>query len=589
MGMHRKTGRWLLIVALTTAPSAGCKSGFTFWNPFAKPTMTPGSPMLQGDGDGGYIQAPMPQQAPPEPRAEEFGWKAPFKKFGDTISSPFKKSAASKPAKPILAEDDPISLTSKQAPPGAKLYVSLAEMHKKAGNLEAAVENYDRAIEAEPKSLPALLGMAHLYDGNGNTAKALEYYNRAVKAHDDSAAAHNDLGLCLLRDNQPKESIEELKKAIDLEPTKPLYRNNLAKILVELDRADEAYKILAPVHGEATAHYNIGYMLNTRGLKAQALEHFRIAAKLDPNLKRAQQWVAILSPGETQTHIAATAPAMKSAPKPTAQAATRPAAVAAPASYPTSPPVATTQPATAPARYPQAQVPEIVPAISGTTGGLPVGGNSGNSVDINVTKSSLGDKPIPAGGAASVLAAARAVTNEPLGAGPDNAARGGVIQMKTVSTPIAGVAPSLDTPIPSPIVVPGRAAPQSSVDARAARAGEIPGAASAGPVVLPPTTPMPTATPLPAAEEEVQGPRLSDRQRTGGANLVGDRYATGSPYATGNSKTPILPPRSAVPPLPGPYSKTGGTQPPVAVSDAATDQAQTPRPATANRYPPSRY
>lgn len=572
---HRKAGRWLLVVALTTAPNIGCKSGVTFWNPFAKPAPAPaGSSMLQSDGDGGYNQAPMLQNPAPEPRAEEFGWTTtPFKKLGDTITSPFKKSASTKPAKPkpYTAEDDPISLTSKQAPVGAKLYISMAQVQLKAGNVDGAIAQYEKAIDDEPKNLQALLGIAHLYDGKGEPAKALEYYKKAVKHHSDNATAHNDLALCYYRNKQSKESIASLKKAIELEPAKPLYRNNLAKIYVELDQSGEAYKTLVSVHGEAVAHYNVGYMLKSRSHNAEALAHFQAAAKLDPNLKQAQHWVKVLSSGEQTDRIATSTPAARPAASPTPRAAA-PAPVAqtpvaqAPAAtspLPSTPlgaeQFAAKHAASAPVAKPSSQ---LAPSslgprysqVSTPIGPPPTAGAPNRAADPQA-EVGVDELPPPTReGAASVLAAVRAVADQPLSNGRDNVARSQAVPLKTVATPAgATVNPPLNTPIPTPIVVPGHNDGRSAVDNRALQ--EASGRAPA------PSAPTPTATPLPATDEE--GPRLGNKSRSGNAALVGDRYATGGRYnvaAPTNAAptSPIQPPQAAVPP-------------------------------TASRYPPGRY
>ena len=291
MVQYRKAGRWVLVAALATAP--GCKSGIPIWNPFAKQSS---SSILQGDAESGYMQSPsatMPDPAPPPPRAEEFGWTAPFKKFGDAVAKPFKKDTAGR-KKPIEAEDDPVSLTSKVAPPGPSLYVSLAKLQEKAGKNESAIEEYDKALEADSKHLPALLGKARLYDRMGKYEQAAAAYQAAIKAHPESAAAHNDLGLCYARANKLTESAAELQRAVTLDGEKALYRNNLATVLVELGRSEEAYRVLVKAHGEAVAHYNVGFLLNKRGQKRQALEQFQLDNQADPNFAPARQWIETL-------------------------------------------------------------------------------------------------------------------------------------------------------------------------------------------------------------------------------------------------------------------------------------------------------
>ncbi|MBA4019100.1 MAG: hypothetical protein C0483_18185 [Pirellula sp.] len=315
MAQFRKAGSWMLIAALSTAPSMGCKGGFSMpsWVPSFGKSQASG-PILQRDSDGGYLQSPsstMPDPAPPLPKAEEFGVMSGLKKLGDTVSSPFKKTPEKKT--PPVAEDDPVQLTSKTAPPGPSLYVSLAKLQEKAGKNESALEKYNQALEIDPKYLPALLGIARLHDRTGDYEKALAAYTKATVVHPESAAAFNDLGLCYARADRMTESVTALQRAVALDGEKALYRNNLATVLVEVGRSDEAYRTLVKIHGEGIAHYNVGYLLNKRGEKQRALEQFRLAAKVDPNLAPAKQWIEMLG-GEVPTYDAdakvAQAPAM---------------------------------------------------------------------------------------------------------------------------------------------------------------------------------------------------------------------------------------------------------------------------------------
>lgn len=305
MAQFRKAGSWMLIAALSTAPSMGCKSGFSMpsWVPsFGKSQST--GPILQRDSDGGYLQSPsstMPEPAPPQPKAEEFGVMSSLKKLGDTVSAPFKKTPEKKT--PPVAEDDPVQLTSKTAPPGPSLYVSLAKLQEKAGKNESALEKYEQALELDPKYLPALLGIARLHDRTGDYEKALAAYKKATVVHPDSAAAFNDLGLCYARANRLTDSVTALQRAVAIDGEKALYRNNLATVLVEVGRSDEAYRTLVKIHGEGIAHYNVGYLLNKRGETQRALEQFRLAAKSDPNLAPAKQWIEMLG-GEVPTYDA---------------------------------------------------------------------------------------------------------------------------------------------------------------------------------------------------------------------------------------------------------------------------------------------
>ena len=75
-----------------------------------------------------------------------------------------------------------------------------------------------------------------------------------------------------------------------------MYRNNLATVLLEAGRADDAVAVLTESHGPAVAHYNVGYLLNQRGDSAEALQHFQEALEIDPNFGAARAMFEKVAP-----------------------------------------------------------------------------------------------------------------------------------------------------------------------------------------------------------------------------------------------------------------------------------------------------
>src|SRR6185436_13637466 len=103
---------------------------------------------------------------------------------------------------------------------------------------------YEKALEQDPKDLAALLGYARLRDRQGDLEGATRLYEKAAITHPTEAAPHNDLGLCLHRRGMLKQSAASLSKAVTLRPNRPLYRNNLADVLVAMGKPDEAFRQL---------------------------------------------------------------------------------------------------------------------------------------------------------------------------------------------------------------------------------------------------------------------------------------------------------------------------------------------------------
>ena len=78
-------------------------------------------------------------------------------------------------------------------------------------------------------------------------------------------------------------------------PHEPRYRNNLAVLLVRAGMLKDAYQQLREVYDEPVAHYDLGYLLNKRGMKAAALQEFTVALQMSPRMALAREWVERLS------------------------------------------------------------------------------------------------------------------------------------------------------------------------------------------------------------------------------------------------------------------------------------------------------
>jgi len=212
--------------------------------------------------------------------------------FTSTIKKGWSATTAAFTPKPkVIPARDPISLAAGPAVATPELCVSAARMLEQAGKPTEARKQYEKALKLDATNLDALLGLGHLYDRQGDLTSAGEYYRKAVQFHPGKGAPHNDLGLCYARQGMLPESAAALTKAVNLQPRKGLYRNNLATVLVELNRPDEALQQMAATHDQATAYYNIGFLLAKKGQNQAAASYFSQALQLNPQMTSARQWL----------------------------------------------------------------------------------------------------------------------------------------------------------------------------------------------------------------------------------------------------------------------------------------------------------
>jgi tetratricopeptide (TPR) repeat protein len=123
---------------------------------------------------------------------------------------------------------------------------SLQEANKKAqeGQLDAAVQDYTQAINADPKNPVAYVNRGLAYQNKGDRRKALEDYTQAIALNDKLAEAYNNRSHVYFDDEKYDQAIADAEKAIDLRPNLPEAYLNLGNAWFakkDLDKALENY------------------------------------------------------------------------------------------------------------------------------------------------------------------------------------------------------------------------------------------------------------------------------------------------------------------------------------------------------------
>jgi len=240
--------------------------------------------------------------------------------IGRSISEGFKTgvekfAGALGPKKAVKPAEDPLSLSTK-AEPSARLFVALARLQEQEGRLAAAAERYEKALKVEPNYPGALLGYARLKERLGHPAEAEKLYQKAAKAHPREPAVMNNMGLFYAKQSRFSKALAALGRAASLKPRGAKYRHNLAVVLVQMGRPQEAFGHLRSVHTEAVAHYNLGYLLKTKGDDRAAAQHFGEALRADPSMAAARFWLANPDEGPHRAQRDAQAPSSPAPPKP---------------------------------------------------------------------------------------------------------------------------------------------------------------------------------------------------------------------------------------------------------------------------------
>lgn len=116
-------------------------------------------------------------------------------------------------------------------------------METELNDPDSAIEQYELAIKFSPNKFSfAYKSIGKLYYEIGNFDRSIEAYRSAVEKLPKDALARNDLAVVLTRKGLIKEAIEELKKAMELDPNDETVKKNLEKAYILLKKSKENNK-----------------------------------------------------------------------------------------------------------------------------------------------------------------------------------------------------------------------------------------------------------------------------------------------------------------------------------------------------------
>ena len=232
-----------------------------------------------------------------------------FDSLGNMIKAGFSSIGDALTFKPkVTPPADPTKLQT-PARVGPNLHVAMGRLYEDQGNLPEAAEQYQQALKLSENDVKAIIGLAHVKSRQGDLPGASKLYDQAAKLAPSEPSVFNDMALCFAQRWMHNEAIAAMGQAIRLQPNNLLYRNNMATILVDAGRYDDALQQLRVMRPEPVAHYNLGYLLNKKGQTDEALRHFVIAASQDPSLMPARQMVQRIQASRAMNVAAARNPA----------------------------------------------------------------------------------------------------------------------------------------------------------------------------------------------------------------------------------------------------------------------------------------
>jgi tetratricopeptide (TPR) repeat protein len=117
-------------------------------------------------------------------------------------------------------------------------HAGLAGILLPRGQVDEAIEHYQRAIALRPGNAAAQHGLAMALAGEHRTDEAIEHWQKSLSILPNNIEALNHLAIALARKGEVREAVAQWEKALAYEPDDPDATNNLAWVLATSPDAD---------------------------------------------------------------------------------------------------------------------------------------------------------------------------------------------------------------------------------------------------------------------------------------------------------------------------------------------------------------
>jgi tetratricopeptide (TPR) repeat protein/DNA-binding beta-propeller fold protein YncE len=166
-------------------------------------------------------------------------------------------------------------------------HLQLARVLAGKGDAGGALAEYQKAIELEPKELPARLELSQLYLSGKQYDQAEAQLQAAIALAPEQAAAHLLLGCVRVESNKVGDAIREFQEAIRLDPRPAEPHFALGRLYYDTGQFDKALPELElaafAVPGSAEYQNALGLAYFKMLRHDDAIEAFNRAMKLDPS------------------------------------------------------------------------------------------------------------------------------------------------------------------------------------------------------------------------------------------------------------------------------------------------------------------
>lgn len=163
-------------------------------------------------------------------------------------------------------------------------HVVMGRTYQETAQRDLAINEFRKALEAEPQNAAALLGLARVYEEMGQKSEAENTYVRALDSSPYAWTHFNALANFYIRQERYGDAEVQFRRALKLTPDSHALYTNLGIVLRRQKRYAEAIEMFRrsiATNPSYQAHLNLGHLFYSQGRFRQAIESYDRALQLN--------------------------------------------------------------------------------------------------------------------------------------------------------------------------------------------------------------------------------------------------------------------------------------------------------------------
>jgi len=168
-----------------------------------------------------------------------------------------------------------------------EILMVLGRVYEILGRVDKAIQEINRLMKVEPRSVNLLIYLARLHSMNKHPEKTVQLIEEAIKIDQNNSTLYHSLGIAYIATDQLDKAIDAMQKAIAIDKDKDSYYFELGALLERTGEFERAIKNikrsieLNPMH--SNAHNFLGYIYAMQGKSLdKALDHLNKALSIQP-------------------------------------------------------------------------------------------------------------------------------------------------------------------------------------------------------------------------------------------------------------------------------------------------------------------